>query len=66
MGQIRSHDIKKAARSLVATYHDKLNLDFEHNKAVVNDMKFGLTKSMRNHLAGYTTRVMRRKQRVLQ
>jgi small subunit ribosomal protein S17e len=59
MGNIRTKEIKKAAFQIKGVYKDKLSIDFEKNKQVVNDMKVIENKRMRNKVTGYLTRIMR-------
>jgi ribosomal protein S17E len=59
MGQIRTKDIKDLARDLYAAYPDKLSIDFENNKSVINDLNImeGKSKIFRNRVAGYVVRL---------
>ncbi len=56
MGSIRPSNIKRVARTLVDTYPDKFNGDFENNKMLVSKLTDVQTKRLRNMLAGYVTR----------
>ena len=65
MGKIRPELVKRLARIVVAYYYDYLSEDFEHNKKVVNEvlyLKYGgrVSKRLRNRVAGYVTRLMKR------
>jgi len=59
MGNIRTKDIKRAAFQIKEGYKDKLSVDFEKNKQVVNSLKIIENKRMRNKVTGYLTRIMR-------
>ncbi|GEM_PF-432787 len=65
MGKIRTENIKRLSRMVVAYYYDYLTEDFEHNKKVVNEvlyLKYGgrVSKRLRNRVAGYVTRLVKR------
>lgn len=62
MGNIRPSFIKLRALRLIEEHPDAFNADFEHNKAMVEkctDLSSS-TKKMRNWIAGYVTRRMKR------
>lgn len=40
-------------------FYDKFDLDFQHNKAVVQEVTDVQGKRQRNQIAGYVTRLMR-------
>ena len=61
MGKVRPITIKRAARELVELYEERLSIDFEENKKVVDDVMLTGSKRIRNRTAGYVTRLMRRK-----
>merc|ERR1711933_191800 len=63
MGKIRTKTVKKAARSIVEKYYDRLSLDFQVNKRVCDDVAETPSKRMRNQIAGYVTRLMKRVER---
>ncbi|MHA1115080.1 MAG: 30S ribosomal protein S17e [Candidatus Heimdallarchaeum aukensis] len=60
MGNVRTSQIKKLAKQIVRDFHDQLNLDFQNNKHVVEQVCSPMTKHMRNRIAGYVTRIMRK------
>eukprot|EP01084_Bolivina_argentea_P205439 350945_1 len=63
MGKIRTKTVKKAAKQIVEKYYDKLCLDFQVNKRVCDDVAEIPSKRMRNQIAGYVTRLMKRVER---
>ncbi len=62
MGRIKPKFVKINARRLLETYPDKFNDDFEHNKNVIKELNIINSKKIRNQLAGYITRLMRKKE----
>ena len=68
MGRIRPEMVKRLARTVVAYYYDALSKDFEQNKKVVGEvlyLRYGgrVPKRLRNRVAGYVTRLMKRIER---
>jgi len=63
MGNIRPTYIKRVGEELLLRFPDQFTLDFEHNKKMVAELTDLTSKSMRNKIAGYTTRLMRIRQR---
>jgi small subunit ribosomal protein S17e len=61
MGRIRTHDIKKVSFELVERYKGRFTNDFTANKEVINELKIATSKKLRNKIAGYVTRVAKRK-----
>ena len=59
MGKVRPSSIKRAAREFVQKFEDKLSIDFDENKQVVNEFMETGSKRIRNRAAGYVTRLMR-------
>ena len=62
MGNIRPSFIKLRAARLVAEHRDEFTTDFDHNKMKVMELAnlTHSTKKMRNWIAGYVTRLMKR------
>ncbi|MEC8997594.1 MAG: 30S ribosomal protein S17e [Candidatus Thermoplasmatota archaeon] len=56
MGRIRPTYIKRVAIELVRSHSDRFTDDFEHNKAVVNELTDVKSITMRNRITGYVTR----------
>ena len=63
MGRVRNKTIKRASRKVVELYYSKLTLDFHTNKRLIDEVAEVQTKKLRNKIAGYTTRLMRRLQK---
>jgi small subunit ribosomal protein S17e len=53
LGNIRDTKIKKYAREISEKYPDKVSLDFDSNKKLLNEVCNIYSKSMRNKIAGY-------------
>jgi len=62
MGNIKQTFIKRAARELFDRYPDKFTRDFEHNKKMVAELTNVTSKTIRNRIAGYITRLVRMKE----
>merc|ERR1719371_3186 len=60
MGRVRTKTIKKASRKIVEKYYNKLTLDFQINKRIVQEITDTPTKKIRNKIAGFVTHLMRR------
>ena len=60
MGKVRPRMIKRIARELVEKYHDRFTTDFETNKKLVAELTNVESKTLRNKIAGYVTRLMKR------
>jgi len=59
MGNIKQTFIKRTARELFDRYPDKFTRDFEHNKKIVEQLTNVASKTIRNRIAGYITRLVR-------
>ena len=62
-GRVRTKTIKRAARKIIEKYYNRLTLDFDINKRVIDEVAVVPTKRMRNKIAGFLTHLMRRIQR---
>ncbi len=62
MGRIKPKFVKINARRLVEKHEDKFKDDFEHNKNVIKEMNLIRSKKIINQLAGYITRLIKRKE----
>jgi len=62
MGNIRQSFIKRVARELFDRYPDQFTRDFEHNKKKVEELTNVTSKTIRNRIAGYITRLVRMKE----
>ncbi len=56
MGRVRPTYIKRVAIELVRSYPDRFTDDFDHNKAVVDELTDVDSITMRNRITGYVTR----------
>ncbi|RLF48715.1 MAG: 30S ribosomal protein S17e [Thermoplasmata archaeon] len=61
MGSIMPTYIKRAAKGLLEKHAHRFTTDFEHNKRVVAEITDVQSSKVRNVLAGYITRVMRKR-----
>ena len=62
LGNVRSEKVKKIGRELYKRHSDKFTVDFEENKKLVDSLVSTPSKSLRNTIAGYITRLMVRSQ----
>jgi small subunit ribosomal protein S17e len=62
MGNIRPTYIKRVALELLERFPDTFTNDFEENKKKVAEMTDMTSITMRNRVAGYITRRMRKKE----
>ncbi len=60
MGKVKNTAIKTLAEQLITEYGEKFSDDFEHNKNVLNEVRPIHSKKIRNIVAGYITRKMKR------
>ena len=64
MGRIRQKYIKRTALDLVDRYGDALTIDFKKNREFVERVLDLQGKMLANRIAGYITRILKRRQRV--
>ena len=62
MGNIRPTYIKRVALELVRKYPRAFNADFDNNKILVGKLSDVYSTSMRNQIAGYIVRYVRRRE----
>ncbi|MEA3378184.1 MAG: 30S ribosomal protein S17e [Nanoarchaeota archaeon] len=60
MGRIKTTQIKRAGKKLMELYGDKFKEDFEQNKKIVTEVATIPSKKLRNVVAGYLTRLVRK------
>ena len=60
MGRIRTQFIKRLGRELVQKHKDQLKETFDENKAIVEQLLTEPSKKIRNEVAGYVTRLMKK------
>ena len=63
MGRVRTKTVKRAARQLIEKFYPKMSLDFHYNKRVLDDVAIVPSKRIRNKIAGYASKLMRRIQK---
>merc|ERR1719221_904204 len=63
MGRVRTKTVKGSAKLIVERYFQRLTLDFDINKRVVDEVALIPSKRMRNKIAGYVTHLMKRIQK---
>jgi small subunit ribosomal protein S17e len=56
MGRVRPTYIKRVAIELVRSHPHRFTDDFDHNKAVVDELTDVDSITMRNRITGYVTR----------
>lgn len=60
MGRVRTKTVKKSAKVIVEQYYSRLTLDFQSNKRLCEEVAVLPSKRMRNKIAGFVTRLMKR------
>lgn len=61
MGSIRPGYIKNAAKILLQNYPEEFTTDFETNKRLVEQFTDVKSKTVRNRIAGYLVRLIKRR-----
>ncbi len=61
MGRIKTTWMKNISEELISKYPEKFNVDFDQNKNALRGLALIDSKSQRNKVAGYITRLMERK-----
>lgn len=59
-GRVRTKTVKRTARQIVEKYYANLTMDFDINKRVCDEVATIPSKRMRNKIAGYVTKLMKR------
>ena len=62
MGNIRQTYIKRVALELANRYPQEFKHDFDHNKIKVGELTDVQSKVVRNRIAGYLTRYIKRQE----
>jgi small subunit ribosomal protein S17e len=57
LGKVKTEQIKRVGKELMARFPDKFSSNFEDNKHAVSALTQGATTRVRNQIAGYITRV---------
>jgi ribosomal protein S17E len=58
LGKVKTDQIKKLGKELMAKFPSKLNTIFDDNKRAVDELTKGATTRVRNQTAGYITRTL--------
>jgi small subunit ribosomal protein S17e len=61
MGRIKQTYLKRVAKNLMAAHPGEFSADFDNNKVKVGELTTVQSKSIRNKIAGYLSRVMKQK-----
>ncbi len=62
MGRIKTSLIKRVTKKIVAEHGDRLIPNFDENKKVVEGVIITQSKKIRNVVAGYATRLTKKKE----
>ena len=65
MGRVRTKTVKKSSRQVIERYYSRMTLDFHTNKKILEEVAIIPSKRLRNKIAGFSTHLMRRIQRIL-
>lgn len=60
MGRIKQTYLKRIAEKLMKEYEDEFSTDFEENKKKVQELSDVESKPIRNKIAGYITRAVKK------
>lgn len=60
---VKTNTVKKAAKQIIEKHYSKLDTDFQVNKKICGEVADIQTKKLRNLVAGYVTRLMKRIQK---
>ena len=55
--------IKRLSTEILNEYEDKLGTDFSNNKQFLNEVSIIRSKALKNKIAGYITKILKRKQK---
>ncbi len=60
MGRIKTKLIKRVSNEILHQYKDRLKKTFEENKSIVETLANFPSKKLRNTVAGYVSRLMKK------
>ena len=60
MGRVKTDLVKRVTHELMNRYGGQFSDDFEKNKAVVNKLILTPSKKLKNIIAGYATRLIKK------
>lgn len=58
MGSVRPEHVKRIAKELVQRFPDRFTTNFDNNKKLVEEFTNLSSTKLRNHIAGYVTRLV--------
>ena len=58
LGKVKTEQVKRVGKELMAKFPDKFTSNFEENKLSVDTLTRGTTTRVRNQIAGYITRTI--------
>lgn len=58
MGKVKTEQIKRVGKELMARFTGKFTSSFDENKRLVDTLTQGTTTRVRNQIAGYITRTI--------
>ena len=58
MGKVKTEQIKRIGKELMARFPAKFTSNFDENKRLVDSLTQGTTTRVRNQIAGYITRTI--------
>ena len=61
MGRVKTSQIKRFTHRLMRTHEDKFSSTFSNNKEMVSSLVDYRSKKLRNIIAGYTTRLAKKR-----
>ncbi|MGD0804983.1 MAG: 30S ribosomal protein S17e [Candidatus Bathyarchaeia archaeon] len=59
MGKVRTEMVKRLSLELIEKYPKSFNTEFDQNKKFLTELNVGVSKKMKNKVAGYVTRVVK-------
>ena len=62
MGRIKTKFMKRLSFELIKQHKPELKQDYAENKKIIEPLLTNSTKKVRNVVAGYVTRLMKRKE----
>lgn len=62
MGRIKTQQVKRITKEICKDHKDELKKDFEENKKVLDEVARIPSKKLRNVIAGYATRLMKKEE----
>jgi len=61
LGKVRTELVKRISLELMERYPDAFTDDFEENKRFLIELNLDISKRLRNRVAGYITRAVKRR-----